>query len=255
MGKKDYTLRYSTEKAVEIIRPNHNLLVKKPLNMGNQIQLLVWNIFKQKRQDCLLLLENYIDQCDVVLLQEAQATPALFNFILGHKKVADQVPAYFFNDIYVGVMTIASSYPTYVNAFKSPEPLIRIPKSALITCYKLADQEPQLLVANIHAVNFSLGVKIYRQQIRALLNVITEHQGPVILAGDFNAWSRHRLAILYYLTRSIGLKPVNFEDDLRKTFMGRPLDFVFYRGLALDRAEIIATESSDHNPLLVRFSY
>ena len=86
-----------------------------------------------------------------------------------------------------------------------------------------------------------------------LLNYIKLHDGPVILAGDFNAWSRKRLNLLYNLTRSINLKPVNFAVDIRKTFLGRPLDFVFYRGLKLDAAKIINTAASDHNPLFVNF--
>ena len=249
----DYILRYSLTDEAELILPNQRIIVKKPLMFSTQLNVLVWNIFKQKRSNCIKLLEKYAQNTQLILLQEAQNTPKLINFITEHSKVADQVPAYSFNDIYAGVMTIADSTPIIASHFKEREPLIRIPKSALITEYLLANSVHTLLVANIHAVNFSFGVKVYQQQINDLITQIKHHQGPIILAGDFNSWSRQRLHLLYNLIRKIDLKPVNFSTDIRKTFMGKPLDFVFYRGMHVEHAEIVNTEASDHNPLLVNF--
>lgn len=250
---RDYTLRYQGNSSVELILPNHKIVNDEPLIDQSSFSVLVWNIFKQKRADCIKILEQYASQSKLMLLQEAQTTPQLLNFISANNKVADHVPAYCFNDIFAGVMTITDSAPTKILSFREKEPFIRVPKSALITVYPIKNSTKQLLVANIHAINFSIGVKIYRQQMYMLLNYIKQHDGPVILAGDFNAWSRQRLNLLYHLTRSINLKPVNFAVDIRKTFLGRPLDFIFYRGLKLDAAKIISTAASDHNPLLVNF--
>lgn len=251
--QRDYTLRYKANCDVEVILPNHHVMVNQPLIDHASFAVLVWNIFKQKRADCIHILEEYAPLTKLILLQEAQTSVQLLNFINLNNKIADHVPAYAFKDIYAGVMTISDTLPTALLSFKEKEPLIRVPKSALITVYPIKNSTQQLLIANIHAINFSIGVKIYRQQMYMLLNRIKEHNGPVILAGDFNAWSRQRLNLLYHLIRSIELKPVNFSIDIRKTFMGRPLDFVFYRGLQLDEAKIISTTSSDHNPLLVNF--
>ncbi|OCG39198.1 hypothetical protein A9G28_10115 [Gilliamella sp. Fer1-1] len=251
--KRHYTLRYQASNEVELILPNQPIIVNKPLIDQTSFSVLVWNIFKQKKADCIDILKRHADKTKLILLQEAQTTLPLLNFISQHNKIADHVPAYCFNDIYAGVMTISDVLPASLFSFREREPLIRVPKSALITIYPINNSKKQLLVANIHAVNFSIGVKAYRQQIRMLLIRIKEHNGPVILAGDFNAWSKQRLNLLYHLVRSIELKPVNFPVDIRKTFMGRPLDFVFYRGLQLNAAEIISTTASDHNPLLVNF--
>ena len=250
---RDYTLRYQGKSDVELILPNHKIMHDKPLIDQQSFSVLVWNIFKQKRADCINILEQYADQTKLILLQEAQTTSQLLNFIARHNKIADHVPAYSLNDIYAGVMTITDIKPTQIFSFREREPFIRVPKSALITLYPIKNSTQQLLVANIHAINFSLGVKVYRQQIYMLLNYIKQHHGPVILAGDFNAWSRQRLSLLYHLIRSINLKPVNFSIDIRKTFLGRPLDFIFYRGLKLDAANIVNTAASDHNPLFVKF--
>lgn len=253
--KRCYTLRYQASNEVEMILPNCPISINKPLIEQSSFSILVWNIFKQKRVDCIDVLKQYADKTKLILLQEAQTTTQLLNFISHHNKVADHVPAYCLNGIYAGVMTISDSLPTSIFSFKEKEPLIRVPKSALITIYPISNSKQKLLVANIHSVNFSIGVKVYRQQIHMLLNRIKEHNGPVILAGDFNAWSKQRLNLLYQLVRSIELKPVNFSVDIdfRKKFMGNPLDFVFYRGLQLDTAQIINTTASDHNPLFVNF--
>ncbi|MDF7667719.1 endonuclease/exonuclease/phosphatase family protein [Orbaceae bacterium ESL0727] len=251
--RRDYTLRYQAGSDVELILPQTTIAVKQPLIRHHHFSILVWNIFKQKRIECIPVLEEYIDNTELMLLQEAQNSAPLLNLITQHNKIADQVPAYSFNDLSVGVMTVANSLPICTFSFKEKEPLIRVPKSALITIYPIDNSDKTLLVANVHAINFSIGVKIYQQQIRVLLNKVNEHCGPVILAGDFNAWSRQRLNLLYHLIRTIELKPVNFTVDMRKTFMGRPLDFVFYRGLELTSAQIIQTNASDHNPLLAQF--
>ncbi|WP_392563872.1 endonuclease/exonuclease/phosphatase family protein [Orbus wheelerorum] len=253
LSDHDYVMRYHEDERVELVHSDQHILNSQPLISDNTFNILVWNIFKQKRLDCLNVLSKYIDQTALLLLQEAQTTPKLLSLIRQYKKVAEHVPAYSINDIYAGVMTIADTISINSVSFKEKEPLIRIPKSALVTQYRLPNTQDTLLVANIHAVNFSFGVKIYRQQIKMLLNRLNTHQGPVILAGDFNAWSRKRLHLLYSLIRNINLKPVNFSTDIRKTFMGKPLDFVFYRGLKVEQAEIIHTTASDHNPLLVRF--
>lgn len=40
---------------------------------------------------------------------------------------------------------------------------------------------------------------------------------------------------LYRFAREMSLREVRFNDDQRKKAFGRPLDFVFYRGLSVRR--------------------
>ena len=167
---RDYTLRYQGKCDVELILPNHKIMHNEPLIGQQPFSVLVWNIFKQKRADCINILEQYAHQTKLILLQEAQTTSQLLNFIAENNKIADHVPAYSLNDIYAGVMTITDTTPTQILSFREREPFIRVPKSALITLYPIKNSTQQLLVANIHAINFSLGVKVYRQQIYMLLN-------------------------------------------------------------------------------------
>ncbi len=67
-------------------------------------------------------------------------------------------------------------------------------------------------------------------------------------------WSRRRMNALYRFAREMSLRQVRFTDDQRRRAFGRPLDFVFYRGLNVSEASVLVTRASDHNPLLVEFS-
>ncbi|MDF5512591.1 endonuclease/exonuclease/phosphatase family protein, partial [Vibrio parahaemolyticus] len=126
-------------------------------------------------------------------------------------------------------------------------------KSALYSEYPLSNGST-LAVANIHAVNFTLGVQAYQQQIDVLVNALTKHQGPVILAGDFNSWNEARWSTLRDIVEKLALQEVVFQPDLRTRFItGRVLDHVFYRGLTLEKAKAPTTDASDHNPLLLGF--
>ena len=46
----------------------------------------------------------------------------------------------------------------------------------------------------------------------------------------------------------------NWQQLFAVDAFGRPLDFVFYRGLSVHDASVLVTRASDHNPLLVEFS-
>ncbi|GHY80674.1 hypothetical protein VCSRO169_1785 [Vibrio cholerae] len=130
---------------------------------------------------------------------------------------------------------------------------MRLPKSAIYARYRLSDGQ-ELVVVNLHAVNFTYGTQEYRQQLTALLDELRDFTGPVIVAGDFNSWSEARMALLSTQLASVGLQEVRFSPDNRTTFInGLPLDHVFYRGLQLEKAEAPISDASDHNPLLVRF--
>lgn len=255
MTETHFIVRYAADKrGSEFILPDQPIVVSKPLHSNNTIRVLVWNIYKQKRTDWQHILNKH-GNVQLMLLQEAHTSSALIDYVQHNDMIADQMPAFSLNDKYAGVMTVAKTLPTQAWGFKIKEPLIRFPKSALVTIYPLAHTHKTLLVANVHAINFCLGTKLYHKQLKSLLERIHLHYGPVIFAGDFNTWSRQRFELLCQLTQEIGLKPVNFILDHRTTFLGRPLDYIFYRDLAITESRIINTTASDHNPLSVTFSY
>lgn len=217
------------------------------------MRVLVWNIFKQQRTAWRSVLEQFGDNVQLMLLQEAQSTPELVNFATSYFQTADQVPALKFSSHPSGVMTLAAVQPLYCCPLREREPILRLAKSALITIYPLSGEQ-LLMVVNIHAINFSLGIEIYNKQLSAIGEQLRHHQGPVIMAGDFNAWSRSRINALYRFARTMALREVRFHNDLRRRVFGLPLDFVFYRHLQVHHASVLVTQASDHNPLLVEFS-
>lgn len=260
MRKTTYAMRYvAGQPAERILPPGSFASIAQPLPAGlplpgdTRLRVLVWNIFKQQRAEWLSVLKNFGKDAHLVLLQEAQTTPELVNFATSNYLAADQVPALILPQHPSGVMTLSATHPVYCCPLRAREPILRLSKSALVTIYPLPDTR-LLMVVNIHAVNFTLGVDVYSKQLGPIREQMAHHLGPVIMAGDFNAWSRPRINALYHFARDMSLHEVRFTDDQRRRAFGRPLDFVFYRGLDVTEASVLVTRASDHNPLLVEFS-
>lgn len=257
--KNTYAMRYVAGQPAERILPpgsfatiGQALPPGEPLPSEASLKVLVWNIFKQQRAEWLSVLQNFGKDAHLVLLQEAQATPELVKFATSNYLAADQVPAFVLPQHPSGVMTLSAAHPVYCCPLREREPILRLSKSALVTVYPLPDGR-LLMVVNIHAVNFSLGVDVYSKQLGPIGDQIGHHTGPIIMAGDFNTWSRPRMNALYRFAREMALREVRFTDDHRRRAFGRPLDFVFYRGLNVTEASVLVTRASDHNPLLVEF--
>lgn len=249
-------MRYVAGRPVERIFPEKSYLPSSSnevLSDSASLRVMVWNIFKQHRADWLSVLKEHAKNSHLVLLQEAQTTPELIHFATSSYHSADQVPAFSLPQHPSGVMTLATALPTYCYPMCEKEPLIRLAKSALTTVYKLSGDR-SLMVINIHAINFSLGIDVYSKQLKPIRMQIASHQGPVIMAGDFNAWSNQRIYALQRFAEQMKLQEVNFAHDLRRTAFGKPLDFIFYRQLDVIEASVLVTRASDHNPLLVEFN-
>ncbi|XOD70106.1 MAG: endonuclease/exonuclease/phosphatase family protein [Sodalis sp. (in: enterobacteria)] len=259
MLKKAYVIRYVAGQAVKHISPTfisdqlgRTFPPGKPLTNSCVLRVMVWNIYKQQRANCLSVLKIFCKNAPLVLLQEAQTTPELVRFATSHYLATDQVPALIFSQHPSGVMTLAAAHPVYCYPLREREPLLRSAKSALVTVYSIYNGQ-LLMVVNIHAVNFSLGIDVYNKQLGSIGDQIRNHSGPVIMAGDFNTWSRQRMLVLQRFAERMELGEVKFINDRRCRAFGRPLDFVFYRDMNVYEASVLTTEASDHNPLLVEF--
>jgi len=258
VAKRTYAMRYVAGQPAERIFPGAfahqgpGLPPGAALPNSNLLRIMVWNIFKQQRADWLSVLQSFGKDAQLVLLQEAQTTPELIRFATSNYLAADQVPAIALPQHPSGVMTLSAAHPVYCCPLREREPLLRLAKSALVTVYPLVDGR-LLMVVNIHAVNFSIGVDVYSKQLDPIGEQIANHKGPVVMAGDFNAWSRQRINALFSFASNIWLREVRFPSDLRRRAFGKPLDFIFYRDLNVQNASVMETQASDHNPLLVEF--
>lgn len=232
--------------------------------ISNNISLLNWNIQKKNRDyiwgvEFKSLIEKY--EPEIILLQECQFQKGLENIL--HFEHYGFIFAPNFMDIFrnrhSGVLTASSTNHQCVTVIKSHafEPLIKVPKIFLSTTYAVENISTELLVLNIHAINF-VGFWKFISQVQQLEYSIRSHDGPVILSGDFNTWNKKRTNILDKILTDCGLEKVQFHEEhkknIKKFLFSHPLDHIYYKGLEIEaQPEALKTKSSDHNPLLVKF--
>lgn len=218
---------------------------------GSEIRVLVWNVHKGSSDDWVGDFRSMSADSDLVLLQEAHLGEEFASGLIGLRRW-DMVEAWQHAGLPTGVLTASTAAPISVRALERREPLLRTDKSALVTEYRLAGSELTLLVANVHAINFTPDTRAFREQLIAIAQLVEAHRGPVIFSGDLNTWRAGRRLIVDTIVASLGLTEVGFVGP-RKTFGRFPLDHMYYRDLELLAADVPAVASSDHNPLRVRF--
>lgn len=212
--------------------------------------LLNWNVEKAQHPGLVTEFAAYAERSDLIFLQEAVPLKKA-ETVIAQSLYEAFVRGYVQNEIDTGVLTLART-PHLVHChLLATEPWLRTPKATSVTLYPLAGSDASLLTINLHAVNFSFGVKEYRFQLEAAAELMRAHQGPVIFGGDLNTWSDRRQATLDALTNELELTPVSFSPDHRTSRFGRPLDHLYVRGLALQSSETLQVDTSDHNPLIV----
>ena len=219
----------------------------------DRISVLSWNIYKQSRDDWYTDFYRFSYGQDVLILQEAHMDDSLTTALSNSPYNWAMTTAFVYRDKATGVLTASRKLSDRHCALLAKEPLIQLPKSILISTYPIAGSHQSLLVANVHGINFTLGLESYRLQFKALQEVIQNHRGPVILAGDFNSWREGRQAILNNLSHDLSLQQVAYKSHRRITVFGNPIDHIYYRGLEIIEASSPSVTSSDHNPLLVSF--
>jgi endonuclease/exonuclease/phosphatase (EEP) superfamily protein YafD len=219
---------------------------------STDIRIVNWNIQKGGDPRWATDLTSFDDAPDLYVFQEAPLKSSVWK-----ETTVDQhhafAPGYKTRRAQTGVMTISQPTPLTQCNLVAFEPWIRSPKATVITEYGLTNTDETLLVVNIHAVNFTFGMRAFVAQIDQAKSVIEQHHGPVVLLGDFNTWRSRRTEFLGAMADTLGLQVTSFEEDHRKRFFGQPLDHIFTRGLEVIDASTMLVESSDHNPMSVRF--
>ena len=137
---------------------------------------------------------------------------------------------------------------------------------SLVTEYPLPNGE-KLLAVNVHLLNFERwSLKKLRRQLEDLKSIMAHHEGPIVMAGDFNTWNRKRLALVNKTTREVHLEEVTgfpqgrTTGDMRSGFWNDifgvekelPLDRVFFYGFHPRSARVLPYDTSDHRPILVK---
>lgn len=228
---------------------------QQPIIRGDEFGVLCWNT--QKLTESLefqvaltRLLQLFPSQ--FLLFQEAKlALHSDWKMSEWSYAVAPNMQT---NRFIFGVLT-ASQY-----AFSDARPLLTQNREAAFATHKsyMLSQHPlsndqSLLMVNVHAINF-VNANYFLREIELLKVQLLSHQGPLIVAGDFNVWSRQRRLYLRKFCREVGLRQAYMNDPQHiKTYRQHPLDFIFYRDLWVKEALAIDTPVSDHNPIYARF--
>ena len=217
---------------------------------ANEIRLVSWNMQKKSLPNWRADYSRLTDGRDLILIQEA----SLRVDTIGDLPAAPHwsfAPGYRTDDSITGVLTLSRTQPLARCSFANTEPLLRTPKATSITQFALQDRDETLLVVNVHAVNFSLGLGSYKHQFKQISDVLEGHQGPIIFSGDLNTWRAGRTQTIEAMVEKLGLLAVEFSDDNRKRFFGSPLDHIYVRGLSATDSDASVVTSSDHNPMTV----
>jgi endonuclease/exonuclease/phosphatase (EEP) superfamily protein YafD len=231
------------------------------------ITVVNWNAQKGKNphfaSDLQLLLEH--EKPDLVFLQEARAN--LFK--------PEQMGGYFAEGWSypwpggktTGVLTLSRVPPVRIEPVptKYRELGVTAPKVSLVTEYPLPSGK-NLLALNVHLLNFEVwSLKKTSHQLEDLKKIMADHQGPIVMAGDFNTWNQKRLDLVKAVARDAELKEVtDFPEgrttgDAKSEFWNKtlgvdrdlPLDRVFFSGFNPTSARVLNYATSDHRPILV----
>jgi endonuclease/exonuclease/phosphatase (EEP) superfamily protein YafD len=218
-----------------------------------RISVLNWNIYKEQRENWATDFKRYSYKHDVVMIQEAHLGEDLKSVLDKRHQYWTLNTAFHYQDKATGVMTASRVKPVHSCGQSTVEPFIRFPKTSLVSYYPVNGMDENLLVANIHGINFTLGVGVYKEQMEKLYDAMKRHNGPIVLAGDFNTWSDARMQIIDGLARRLSLESLDYTSHNRTLVFGNAIDHVFYRGLEPLEHDTWYVTSSDHNPTRVSF--
>ncbi|HFB53665.1 MAG TPA: endonuclease/exonuclease/phosphatase family protein [Sulfurimonas autotrophica] len=225
-------------------------------DLACKFSLLLWNIHKENQKQHFkkhfhALLQKY--PSDILLFQEVKhPKKAAFFFENYSYSLAANIET---RQNSFGVMTAAlCSFDTVSPALSTKKELGFIShKSFLISQHRLCDGSFLTLV-NIHAINF-VSNKSFDHEIQRLKTEVAKLDGALILAGDFNTWSKQRQRRLQSFAQELNLSKLSLENShhVKKIFT-QSIDHIYYRGLKAMHATAIDTQRiSDHNPIHALF--
>lgn len=218
---------------------------------SEEIRISVWNVFKGKGQAHFAKdFATIMQMSDLILVQEALWSTNMEQVMRHPDFLTLHCASYMRADgLRDGLATLSRSHYVH-DILKIPslrnEPLFRTPKSTLISFYPLSSGQ-SLMVVNIHARLFR-SPQQSTEELDHLMQSLPIHEGPVILAGDFNTFSQRYQHKTFKYLEGHGFVHIAMDGDQRGRY--RSLDHVFVRGLKSMSAQVLShITSSDHVPL------
>ncbi len=236
----------------------------------DRICILSWNIHKEVdnsnwKKDLIRIARVNGNKPIIILLQEVRLEKNIIQIFRDDLDFGWEFSPNLYQekyDAYSGVLTSSYIRPRLVESAlsKGTEPITKTPKVALFTKYNLDLISLELLVVNIHGINFKIGLDEFKEQLGYVAEFVLGHDGPVIMAGDFNTWSENRRDHLDRIAEKMNLEKVEFgsKTEYIATKFGNPLDHIFFSREKLDVVKDSQNvfediKLSDHSPLFVEF--
>lgn len=236
--------------------PSSRILEQLP----DTIDVLVWNAYKGSkrdfREDAFRLMKkthlNIFQEC--VQEKKFDEVISLFN-----RLEVEEATSWGLN----GVCTSSQVKSLETQAIKTEvrELFFFTSKATLITTYPMisrAGDIKELLVINVHMINFR-AITAFREHLEQLRPRLETHEGPVIVAGDFNTWVDARKRVVTEFFKEFEIEEVQFAKDKnnldpRASFFG-VLDRAFIRGLEVKKTQVYQeVMSSDHKPFSMQLT-
>ena len=222
--------------------------------MGPNIKILLWNVFKCRKKGWQEDFKTLMYGKDLILLQEAILNSPFdihFNESLQHQWIMARSFRNIKTNIETGVKTgsTVAAKQHFFSASSHSEPITKTKKMLLATVYPLHSIDKSLLVVNSHMINF-VSFKKCKAHLDQVFQTLEHHDGPLLLAGDFNTWNGKRLKYFHEIAMSFSLKEVQLMRQPRLNHLFKHLDHLYYRGLAVVDAHVHTNiHSSDHYPI------
>ncbi len=214
--------------------------------------LVNWNMLKGRRDGWEQDFHRLIEEGDVVLLQEVHLTDEMLEALRLSRLNWSLATAFRYRGAESGVLTASRTQLLGICMQRFLEPVVQTPKTSLLARFPLS-AGGDLVIVNVHAINFTVDDIYFRKSWQEIETILQPHDGPLVVAGDFNTWSAARQAIVVNTTQRLGLEPVHFPLDQRTRILDRPIDHVYCRGLVPVDAVVYEVSTSDHNPMRVTF--
>jgi len=222
--------------------------------MGPNIEVLLWNVFKCKKKGWEEDFKTLMCDKDLILIQEAILnSPFDINFkkSLKHQWIMARSFRNVKTNIETGVKTgsTVAAKKHLFSASKYSEPISQTKKMLLATFYPLDTLGQTLLVVNSHIINF-VSFDKFRSHLDQVFQTLKHHNGPILLAGDFNTWNRKRLTYFNKLAMVFSLDEVELIRQPRLNHLYQHLDHIYCRGIEVVEAHVHNdVHSSDHYPI------
>lgn len=224
------------------------------------INIFVWNMYKANKENWKYQFKSQIPYYDIFLLQEMLTKPEVVDIFSNTEGINFTSATSFIykkNNERTGVATGSKYHPSWSKFMRSEkrEPILSTPKVTLFTKYPIKGNSEDLLIVNIHAINF-VSSNSLRSQLEDATKIIHSHEGPVVFAGDFNTWTPEKQEFLKEITTTAGMTEVTFKEDTRKKMFGFILDFIFVRDIEiLDSNVHDDLNGSDHSAISVKLKF